>query len=163
VREVHRFVIAGKAACSDAQIQDRLSKGFRDLEIITFRSEFDIDSAQHLRNLVKYGDLVNFGSIHAPGDLTIAHIDRAHRELAQSCVERIIRVAPEVECERVVVHGSFYLTDVENRGKTFSLQKKAFQRCVESLQRLARLAGNLGVKICLENINAVYVLTSPTS
>lgn len=151
---VREFVLAGKAASIDAQIQDRLSKDFRDLEIITFRNEFDRDFDNRLKILSKYKDLLNYVSVHAPGDLTIAHVDESQREFAQHCIEKIIRVAPKINCERVVIHGSYYVTGITNQIMIASLRKKVYLKCVERIKHLAKTANGLGVKICLENVNA---------
>lgn len=101
-----------------------------------------------------YKDRVKYISIHAPSDLTIAHTDYSHREFATDCVERLIRVAPEIDCNRVVVHGFYNVTKISNRRVLASLRKAAFQRCVDSFKRLDNVARDFGVKVCLENINA---------
>lgn len=97
---------------------------------------------------------MNYVSIHAPNDLSIAHGNNLHREFAQRCIERILRVAPKINCERVVIHGSYYVKEIKELKKITPLHQKAFQKCVETIKYLVKVARNFNVRICLENINA---------
>jgi len=149
------FTVAGKASCSDTQIRDRLSKGFRDLEIVTFRDDFERGFDERLRVLQEFKDVVKYVSIHAPSDLTVAHVgDDAHREFAEHCVKELIRTAPLIDCGRVVFHGFYHVTEIKCRSLAVALREAAFQRCVDSIKRLGKMACDFGVEICLENINA---------
>jgi len=99
--------------------------------------------------------MVKYVSIHAPSDLTVAHVDDdAHREFAEHCVKELIRKAPLIECGRVVFHGFYHVTEIKSRSSTVALRKAAFQRCVDSIKLLGKMASDFGVEICLENINA---------
>jgi len=98
--------------------------------------------------------MVDYVSLHAPSDLTIAHINDRRREFAERYVEKIIRVAPKIDCQRVVIHGCYHAAEIENLTKVMSLRKRAFQKCVESIKRLEKTGHDLGVTICLENMNA---------
>jgi len=126
----------------------------RDLEIITFRHEFERNFDQSLKVLLEYIDVVNYVSLHAPSDLTIAHVDDSQREFAERCLEKIIRVAQEIYCERVVIHGCYHVAEIENKIMVASLRKRAFQKCVKSVKRLVKMGRDFGVLICLENMNA---------
>jgi len=98
--------------------------------------------------------MVNYVSLHAPSDLTIAHINDRRREIAERCVEKVIRVAPKIDCQRVVIHGCYHAAEIGNQTKMTSLRKRTFQKCVESIKRLEKIMDDLGVIICLENMNA---------
>jgi len=99
--------------------------------------------------------MVKYVSIHAPSDLTVAHVDDdAHREFAEHCVKELVRTAPSIDCGRVVFHGFYHVTEIESQSLAMSLRKAASQRCVDSVKRLGKIACDLGVEICLENINA---------
>jgi sugar phosphate isomerase/epimerase len=136
-----------------------LSKGFDNLEIITFEEEFRRGFDEHLKTLLKYKDTVKYDSVHAPSNLTVAHVsDDMHRKFAEHCLETLIKMAPKIDCERVVFHGFYHATEISDAVEVASLRKKAFLRCVESVKRLERIARDLGVKMCLENINACIYL-----
>lgn len=97
---------------------------------------------------------MKYVSIHAPSDLTISHVsDDTHRKFAEHCLETMIKIAPQIDCERVVFHGFYHVTDISNTVEVASLRGKAFSKCVESIERLDRVAREFGVKMCLENIN----------
>jgi len=99
--------------------------------------------------------LVKYASIHAPSDLTVAHVgDDAHRGFAENCVKELIRTAPLIDCGRVVFHGFYHITEIRNHSSVMALRNAASQRCVDSIKRLGKMACDLGVEICLENINA---------
>ena len=63
-------------------------------------------------------------------------------------------MAPQIDCERVVFHAFYHVTEIRNFRKTAFLHNKAFSKCVDSVKRLEKTAREFGVKICLENINA---------
>ena len=98
---------------------------------------------------------VEYVSIHAPSDLTVARVgDDTHRKLAEHCVKELIRAAPLIDCERVVFHGFHHVTEVNSHGSAMGLRKAASRKCVDSIKRFDTMARDLGVRICLENINA---------
>jgi len=99
--------------------------------------------------------MVKYVSIHAPSDLTVAHVgDDTHRGLAEHCVRELIRAAPLIDCERVVFHGFYYVPEVNSHSSAIALRKAASRKCVDSIKRFDTIAHDLGVTICLENINA---------
>lgn len=108
-----------------------------------------------MKILLKYKGAVKYVSIHAPSDLTISHVsDETHRKFAEYCLETMIKIAPQIDCKRVVFHGFYHVTDISNAVEVASLRGKAFSKCLESIKRLDRVAREFGVKMCLENINA---------
>ena len=108
---------------------------------------------------MKYKGGAKYVSVHAPSNLTIAHIsDDAHQKFAEQCIGNIIKIAPNIDCERVVFHGFYHVTELDNAVEVASLHERALSKCVESAKRLDRLSREFGVRICLENINACLQL-----
>jgi len=142
-------------SCSNIQIKDRLSKGFRDLEIVTFEDDFKNGFDEHLKILQEFVGMVKYASVHAPSNLTVAHVgDDTHRKFAEHCIKDLINMAPLIDCERVVFHGFYHTTEISNHSSVVALRKAASRRCIDSIKRLDKTAGDLGVEICLENMNA---------
>ncbi|HEY4675318.1 MAG TPA: sugar phosphate isomerase/epimerase family protein [Candidatus Bathyarchaeia archaeon] len=138
-------------------------KGFKNLEITTFEHQFTGDFDKCLQTLLSFRNQVKYVSIHAPSYLTVAHIeDEAHRKLAVQCIEKIVQIAPQIECERVVFHGFHYVTDMHNMAEVTAQRRRAFSKCAESIKRLERVAIEFGVKLCLENLNAYMYFDKPS-
>jgi sugar phosphate isomerase/epimerase len=136
-----------------------LSKGLDNLEIITFEDEFRRGFDQYLKVLLKYKGTAKYVSVHVPSNLTIAHIsDNIHQKFAEQCIEDVIKIAPNIDCERVVFHAFYHVNELGNAVEVASLRSKAFSKCVESAKRLDRLSREFGVRVCLENINACMQL-----
>lgn len=53
-----------------------------------------------------------------------------------------------------MVHCCYHVAETNNQTKVASYRKRAFQKCVESIKRLEKIGHDLGVNICLENMNA---------
>jgi len=70
-------------------------------------------------------------------------------------------MAPQIDCEQIVIHAFHHVTKIENITKVTSLRKKAFSKCLESIKRLDKLAHEFGVKMCIENLNARLHLEKP--
>jgi sugar phosphate isomerase/epimerase len=112
-----------------------------------------------LKVLLKYKGTAKYVSVHAPSNLTIAHIsDDVHQKFAEQCLENIIKIAPNIDCECVVFHAFYHVTELGNAIEVASLHNKALSKCVESVKRLDRLSREFGVRVCLENINACVQL-----
>jgi len=74
------LVVAAKAACVPSQLEDRISKGFRAVEIITFEDQLKHSSRLMQGVLRKYSDSLEFISVHTPSELTISDaIDEDYR------------------------------------------------------------------------------------
>lgn len=115
-----------------------------------------------MKVLLKYKGTAKYVSVHAPSNLTIAHIsDDAHQKFAEQCLENIIKIAPNIDCKRVVFHGFYHVTELGNAIEVASLHNKALSKCVESAKYLDRLCHEFGVKMCFENINAYAHLDRP--
>jgi sugar phosphate isomerase/epimerase len=111
---------------------------------------------------LKYKGAAKYVSVHAPSNLTIAHVsDDAHQKFAGQCIKNIIKMAPNIDCERVVFHGFYHITELGNAVELASLHDKAFSKCVESVKHLDRLCHEFGVKMCFENINVYVHLDRP--
>lgn len=65
----------------------------------------------------------------------------------------MIRVAPKIDCQRVVIHCCYHVAEIKDQNKVTSLRKRAFQKCVESIKRLEKIGHDLEITICLENMN----------
>lgn len=147
--------IAAKSACSRSQLEDRISKAFVSVEIITFEEQFkeELDRYEHL--LKKYSDLLDYVSIHAPSGLTISHAtNENHRRIALACLERLIMLASRIGCRHVVFHGFHHVRKLDSIQQMASLRDKALKNCIIGIQSLDKLCNEKEVTLCLENINA---------
>lgn len=85
-------------------------------------------------------------SLHAPFfDLNPASDYPAIRELTLAVLKRSLELAPELECEYVVIHPDSYSSHIFNRIET---QKRA----KDALYFLAAEASKAGVKLAIENV-----------
>jgi len=153
------FVFSAKAACVPSQLEDRISKGFKAVEIITFENQLKHSSWLMQRVLRNYSHSLEFVSIHTPSELTISDaINKDYRKRGLSCLEKAIRLAARINCHRVVFHAFQHVTKLGTIKEMISLRDGAFQKCVEGIGALHPLCEDFGVTLCLENINAcVYV------
>ena len=153
------LVIAAKAACVPSQLEDRISKGFRAVEIITFENQLKHSFRLMQRVLRNYSNRLEFISIHTPSELTISDaIDEDHRKRGLSCLEKAIRLAARINCKRVVFHAFQNVSKLGTINEMISLRDRAFQKCVEGIRSFDHLCENFGVTLCLENINACIYL-----
>ena len=149
------LVIAAKAACVPSQLEDRSSKGFRAVEIITFEDQLRHSFESIQKILRNYSDSLEFTSIHTPSELTISEaIDEDYRKRGLSCLEKVIKLAAEIDCKHVVFHAFQSIPNLGTIYEMNSLRDRAFQKCVEGIQSLICLCEDLAVTLCLENINA---------
>ena len=147
--------IAAKAACVPSQLEDRISKGFRAVEIITFEKQRKHSFRLMQKVLNDYSGGLEFVSIHTPSELTIADaIDEAYRKRGLKCLEKTVRLAARINCKRVVFHAFQNVSKLGTIDDMFLLRERAFQKCVEGIRSLGHLCENFGVRLCLENINA---------
>ncbi|MFB0513963.1 MAG: sugar phosphate isomerase/epimerase family protein [Candidatus Bathyarchaeia archaeon] len=147
--------IAAKSACSRRQLEDRISKAFTSVEIITFEEQFKekLDKYEGLLN--KYSNVLDYVSIHAPSGLTISHAtNENHRRIALTCLEKLIVLASRIGCKRVVFHGFHPVKKLDSIQEIISLRGKALQNCIRGIESLDKLCSERGVTLCLENINA---------
>lgn len=151
--------IAAKAACVPSQLEDRISKGFRAVEIITFENQLKHSFRLTHRVLRNYSNSLEFISIHTPSELTISDaIYEDHRKRGLSCLEKAIRLAARTNCKRVVFHAFQNVSKLGTINEMISLRDRAFQKCVEGIRSLDHLCEDFGVTLCLENINACIYL-----
>jgi len=151
--------IAAKAACVPSQLEDRISKGFRAVEIITFENQLQHSFKLMQRVLHNYSYSLEFTSIHTPSELTISDtIDEDYRKRGLSCLEKAIKLAARINCKRVVFHAFQSVPKLGTINEMISLRNRAFQKCVEGIQSLHHLCEDLGVTICLENSNTCIYL-----
>ncbi len=147
--------IAAKSALSRPQLEDRISKAFTSLEIITFEEQFKEELDRYERLLNKYSHVLDYVSIHAPSGLTISHAtNENHRRIALACLEKLIVLASRIGCKRVVFHGFHHVKKLDSIQEITSLHGKALQNCVRGIKSLDKLCSARGVTLCLENINA---------
>jgi sugar phosphate isomerase/epimerase len=147
--------IAAKSAWSRRQLEDRISKAFTSVEIITFKDMLKEKLDKHERLLKKYSDVLDYVSIHAPSGLTISHAtDEYHRRTALDCLEKLVVLASQIGCKRVVFHGFHNVKRLDSVQEMISLREKALNNCVEGVKSLDKLCSEKGVTLCLENINA---------
>jgi len=151
------LVIAGKAACVPSQLEDRISKGFGAVEIITFENQLNHSFRLMQRVLHDYADSLEFTSVHAPSELTISDAtDEGYRKRGLSSLEKAITLASGINCERVVFHAFQSVSELGTINEMLSLRDKAFQKCVEGIRALEHLCEDSGVTLCLENANACF-------
>jgi len=153
------LTIAAKAACVPSQLEDRISKGFRAVEIITFEDQLR-DSFKLMQKVLRnYSGSLEFVSIHAPSELTISDaVDEEYRKQGLLCLEKAIRLAARVNCKRVTFHAFQKVSKLGTINDMVSLHDRAFQKCVEGILSLNHLCEDLDVTLCLENINACVYL-----
>lgn len=149
------LIIAGKAACTRLQLEDRISKGFKHVELITFENQFR-DNVMQLKDIiVDYLGSLDYVSIHMPSGLTISHAtDKAHRKFAISSLQKLIVLAAQINCVRIVFHGFHHVTRIGSPNQMISLRDKAHKNCIASVKSIERSSREYGVRVCLENINA---------
>ncbi len=153
------LVIAAKAACVPSQLEDRISKGFRAVEVITFENQLRHSFRLMQRVLRNYSNSLEFISIHTPSELTVSDaIDEDQRKRGLSCLEKAIRLAARINCKRVVFHAFQSVSKLGTINEMISLRDRAFQKCVEGVRSLDHLCEDFGVTLCLENINACIYL-----
>lgn len=153
------LIIAAKAACVPSQLEDRISKGFRAVEIITFEDQLKNSSRLMQRVLRNYSNSLEFTSIHTPSELTISDAtDEDYRRRGLSCLEKAIRLAAETDCKRVVFHAFQNVSKIGTINEMISLRDRAFQKCVEGIRSVDHLCEESSVTLCLENINACIYL-----
>lgn len=153
------LVIAAKAACVPSQLENRISKGFRAVEIITFENQLKHSFRLIQRVLRNYSNSLEFISIHTPSELTISDaVDEDHRKRGLSCLEKAIRLAARINCKRVVFHAFQNVSKLGTINEMISLRDRAFQKCVKGIRSLDHLCEDFGVTLCLENINACIYL-----
>lgn len=147
--------IAAKSALSRVQLEDRISKAFTSVEIITFEEQFKEKFDKYELLLNKYSDALDYVSIHAPSDLTISHAtSENHRRTALACLEKLVMLASRIGCKNVVFHGFHHVKRLNSLQKMTSLRGKALQNCVRGIKSLDKLCSERGITLCLENINA---------
>jgi len=148
------LIIAAKAAYVPSQLEDRISKGFRAVEIITFEDQLKYSFESMQKILRDYSSSLEFTSIHTPSELTISDaIDQRRRERGLLCLERAIQLAALIDCKRVVFHAFQSVLKLGTIDEMISLRNRAFQKCVEGIRSLIYLCEDLGMMLCLENIN----------
>lgn len=153
------LTIAAKAACVPSQLEDRISKGFRAVEIITFEDQLRLSFRLMQKVLRNYSGDLEFVSIHAPSELTISDaVDEEYRKRGLMCLEKAIRLAARIDCKRVAFHAFQNVSKLGSVNDMISLRDRAFQKCVEGIRSLNHLCENLCVTLCLENINACIYL-----
>jgi len=149
------LIIAGKAACVPSQLEDRISKGFRAVEIITFENQLKHSFRMMQRALQNYSDSLEFTSIHTPSELTISDtLNEDYRKRGLSCLEKAIKLATRINCKRVVFHAFQSVSKLGTINEMISLRDRAFQKCVEGVRSLNKLCEDSGVTLCLENSSA---------
>jgi len=153
------LVLAAKTACVPSQVEDRISKGFKAVEIITFENQLKDSFGLMQRILNDYSNSLDVISIHAPSELTISDaIDENYRKRGLSCLQSVIRLAAKADCDHVVFHGFQHITKLSTVEEMISLRERAFERCVEGIRSLDPFCEDLGVTLFLENINACLYL-----
>jgi hypothetical protein len=126
--------IAAKSACSKRQLEDRVSKTFTSVEIITFEDQFKERLDECERPLNKYSDVLDYVSIHAPSGLTISHAtNENHRRTALTCLEKLIVLASRIGCNRVGFHGFHNVKRLNSIQEISSLRGKALQNRIKSI------------------------------
>jgi len=149
------LTIAAKAACVSSQLEDRVSKGFRAVEITTFENEWRNSIRQMQRILYDYSHSLEFVAIHTPNELTISDaIDEDVRKRGLSCLEKAIKLAARVDCKRVVFHAFQSVSKLGSMSEMIPLRDKALKKCAEGVRSLEPLCEDLDMTLCLENINA---------
>lgn len=152
-------IIAAKAASVASQLEDRISKGFSAVEIITFENQLKRSSSLLQKVLRNYSGSLEFISIHTPRELTISDaVDEDCRKRGLSCLNKAIRLAAKIGCKRVVFHAFQSVSKLGAMNEMISLRDRAFQKCVEGIRSLEHVCQDLGVTLCLENINACIYL-----
>jgi len=153
------LIIAAKAACIPSQLEDRISKGFRAAEIITFENQLNHSFNLMQRVLRNYSNSLELVSIHAPSELMISDIiDEDCRKRGLLCLEKTIKLAAKIGCKRVVFHAFQHIAKLGTINEMLSLREKASQKCIEGIQSLDHLCEDFDVTLCLENINACIYL-----
>jgi len=153
------LTIAAKAACVPSQLEDRISKGFGAVEVITFEDQL-MDSFKSMQKVLRsYSGSLEFVSVHAPSELTISDaVDEKYRKRGLLCLEKVVRLAARVNCKRVTFHAFQKVSKLSTINDMVSLRDRAFQKCVEGIRSLNHVCEDLDVTLCLENINACVYL-----
>src|SRR5271156_5833868 len=129
---------------------------FQALEIFASRHHFDYANKQEVRTLAQSlaDNRLILNSLHAPTNrdvalnreggspLSITEVERVRRVEAMDELRRVIDVAEDLPCARLIMHmgGSRETADPRKRDAAFS-----------SLEHLSLHAKHVGVTICIEN------------
>jgi sugar phosphate isomerase/epimerase len=135
-------------------LEDRISKGFKAIEVITFENQLMHSLLSMQKLLQKYSNRLELVSIHTPSKLSISDIIHENRrKRALLYLKKAIMLAVNTNCKRITFHVFQDVLELGEINKMICLRSKATAKCVEAVRSLNSLCNDGATTLCLENVN----------